>query len=98
MVEPNERGYVETEVDGTPFKIKDSMRGTNESSFARRLATRDDVDEVTVEYDGEVMAYFIGDERVWFKDLDGNFTIENLHLHPSEHVGFAAHVMFSLNS
>lgn len=64
MVEPNEHGYVRTEVDGTPFKIKDSMRGTNESSFARRLAIRDDVDEVTVEYDGEVMAYFTGDERV----------------------------------
>ena len=96
MVEPNENGYVNTEVSGTPFKIKDSMRGTNESSFARRLASRDDVCEARVEYDREVMAHFRGEERVWFKDVDGDFTIENIHLHPTEYVGFSAHVIFKL--
>lgn len=84
MVERKNR-YKLTEVNGTDFKIKESQEGTTLSAVGRRLAARDDVTSVTVDYDGVISAHFRNDENWHTEDVvpDG-FRIVGVHLFESD--------------
>jgi hypothetical protein len=94
----NKYGYVHTRVNGTDFKIKDSVRGTDSSSAARRLATDDRVKSLRVEYDRSIRVHLETGELFRFGPetnsgmLPDGWSIRSVVGHSAE-MGASAHVV-----
>jgi len=81
MVE-RKHGYKHTAVNGTEFTIKEKHEDTDLSSIGRRLAARDDVTGVNVEYDG-VITIHIRSSETWDSEdyTPDGFTVVNVLVH-----------------
>lgn len=97
MHEVNEWGYVTTYVNDKELTIKESMCGSAESAFARRLLAYEDVVSAEVDWKGNITAHFRSDETQFINNIEGDFTIEDVSLHSTNYAGLAAHIRFTLN-
>lgn len=88
-----EYGYKKTAVSGTDFKIKEKFEGTDLSSVGRRLAARDYVQGVEVEYDGTITVHVQREDHWNIRDvLPEGLTVVGGMIHPSHTEKACAHL------